>query len=290
MSAANISRRACTALILIGLLLASVGPAGTRAAADLGRPEADAAGPRYAGWAMIAYPSLTEDDLRAMLWRQLSAGANVVWVGHNNPGEVDASIAEPGLSYAVYEALVDPEDPRHGDAVAIVAAQLRLLRVARELGTRVVLPIGYQLRMGATWDAAHPDDLRLNARGEVAYDTGVPNASFYSPALRADLRRYYAWADEYVVRPFRDTLLMLNLADEPSGSDYSAWAGREFAARTGYPFADVGDDDDRQSELCRFQANQIAEYSAWAATQWAELEPSLATTMSFEGATARIHL
>src|SRR3954467_6911082 len=245
MTAPDLPRRACVTLILVGILLASVAPAGLPAAAHRGRPEADAAGPRYAGWAMIAYPSLTEDDLRTMLWRQLTAGANVVWGGHKNPGEVDASTAEPGLSYAVYEAFVDSKDPRHGDAVAIVAAQLRLLRVARELGTRVVLPIGYQLRMGATWDAAHPEDLRLNARGEVAYDTGVPNASFYSPALRADLRRYYAWADEYVVRPFRDTLLMLNLADEPSGSDYSPWAGREFAARTGYSFAEIGDDGSR---------------------------------------------
>src|SRR6266852_2227275 len=78
MIAPSVPRRACATLILVGLLRASVAPAGIQAGADRGRPEADAAGPRYAGWAMIAYPSLTEDDLRAMLWRQLSAGANVV--------------------------------------------------------------------------------------------------------------------------------------------------------------------------------------------------------------------
>jgi hypothetical protein len=290
MTARLARRRTAFTVVLLILLLANLTAWGVPALADTARPEADAAGQRYAGWAMIAYPSLTEADLRAILWRQLSAGSNVVWVGHNNPGEVDATIAEPGLSYAVYEAFVDPADPRHGDAAAIVAAQVRLLRVARELGAKVVLPIGYQLQMGATWDAAHAADLRLDGRGELALDTGVPNASFYAPALRADLRRYYEWADRYLVQPYRETLLMLNLADEPSGSDYSAWAGREFAARTGYSFAQVGDDAGRQAELGRFQANQIVEYAAWAAAQWAELEPTLPTTMSFEGATARIHL
>ena len=41
--------------------------------------------------------------------RQRASGANVVWIGHNNPGEVDSENAEPGLSYAVYEALQNPE-------------------------------------------------------------------------------------------------------------------------------------------------------------------------------------
>jgi hypothetical protein len=233
---------------------------------------------------------MSEADLRAAIWRQLAAGANVVWVGHNNPGEVDASTAEPAISYAVYEAYVDPDDPRHADAAAIVAAQLRLLRVARELGTRVVFPVGYQLRMGNTWDAANPDHLRRNARGGVALDLGVPNASYYSPVFRQDLRRYYEWAYRELVRPYRDILWMVNLADEPGGADYSEWADRAFAGRTGYSFAEVGDDPQRQLELGRFQANQIVEYAAWAATQWAELDPSLPTTMSFCGATARLHL
>jgi len=83
---------------------------------------------------------------------------------------------------------------------------------------------------------------------------------------------------------------MLNLADEPTGGDYSSLADREFVAETGYSFADVGGDPARQIELGRFQTDQIVEYATWAANQWAELDPSLPTTMSFEGATARIHL
>src|SRR5919202_926111 len=99
-------------------------------------------------------------------------------------------------------ALADPAAPRHEDARAIVAAQIRLLRVARELGVKVVLPIGYQLQMGTPWDEAHPGDLRRNARGGVDLETGVPNASFYSLAFRADLRRYYEWANEQIVKPY----------------------------------------------------------------------------------------
>ena len=104
-----------------------------------------------------------------------------------------------------------------------------------------------------------------------------------------DIRRYYEWVDERLVRPYRDTILMLNLADEPSGGDYSPWAEAEFIARYGYGFADVGDDPTRLMQLGAFQSNYIAEYAAWSAEQWAGLEPDLPTTMSFEGATARVH-
>ena len=286
----RLRRPLALASLAASLLLALSSTALPPLAAAQDRSYPGPAGPRYAGWATIVYPTMSDEDVRAMLWRQLSAGANVVWVGHNNPGEVDASIAEPGLSYAVYAAYVNPDDPRHADARAIVEAQLRLLRVARSLGAKVVLPIGYQLQMGTPWDEAHPDDLRRNARGDVALDTGVPNASFYSLAFRTDTRRYYEWANELLVRPYRDVILMLNLSDEPSGSDYSGWANREFIAETGYSFADVGDDPARQIELGRFQSDQIVEYATWAANQWAELQPGLPTTMSFEGATARIHL
>ena len=72
------------------------------------------------------------------------------------------------------------------------------------------------------------------------------NASFFAPDYRRDIRRYYEWADERLVRPYRDALPMLNLADEPSGGDYSAWAEGEFIARFGYGFSDVGDDATRQ--------------------------------------------
>src|SRR5215472_16818003 len=43
---------------------------------------------RYAGWAMEAYPKDTLATLKSEMSRQAAAGANVVWLGHNNPGDV----------------------------------------------------------------------------------------------------------------------------------------------------------------------------------------------------------
>lgn len=262
-------------------------PAPTPAAA---RPEHDARGPRYAGWAMVAYPWMSELAMREALARQKAAGANVVWIGHNNPGEVDAQGSEPGLSYAVFEALQNEADPRREDALAIVQAQERMLRAVRAAGLKAVLPVGYQSQMGSFWDAAHPDALRLEGRGGVNYTTAVPNASFYSPDYRRDIRRYYEWVHARFVRPFRDVILMLNLADEPSGGDFSPWADAAFRQETGYGFAEVGTDPERLTRLGEFQSRYIVDYATWSAQQWAELEPDLPVTMSFEGATLRVHL
>jgi hypothetical protein len=255
-----------------------------------GRPESDDRGPRYAGWAMEAYPSLAASTMGQIVARQAGAGANVVWIGHNNPGEVNASAAEPALSYAVYEALQDDTSPNNADARAIVAAQERMLAAIRAQGLKAVFPVGYQSQMGASWSAAHPDALRTESRGGINRTTAVVNASFYSPDYRRDIRRYYEWVDARFVRPYRDVIIMLNLADEPSGGDYSTWADAEFKARNGYGFADVADNTTRIAQLGQFQTNYIADYAAWSAGQWAELESDLPTTMSFEGATARIHM
>jgi hypothetical protein len=262
-------------------------PVATEGAAQAAVAEAT---PHYAGWATVAYPSMSTADMHAALARQAASGANIVWVGHDNPGEADATVAEPGLSYAVYAALHDPNNPRQRDAQDILAAQLRLLDAARELGVRVVLPIGYQLQMGTAWDDAHPDALRRDSDGQVSMETGVPNASLYAPALQADLQEYYAWVDTTLVRPYWTTIVMLNLADEPAGTDYSSWADAEFQRRTGYAFASIGDDRERQEALGRFQSNYIVDYASWAAAQWVALEPELPTTMSFCSAIARLHL
>ncbi len=264
-------------------------PAPQAIAIPSGRPESDDRGPRYAGWAMEAYPTLSGSTMEQIVARQRNAGANVVWIGHDNPGEVNAQGAEPGLSYAVFEAFQDATHPLHDDAVAIVAAQDRMLGAIRAQGLKAVLPVGYQSQMGPDWSAAHPDALRTENRGGINRTTAVVNASFYSPDYQRDIRRYYEWVDARFVRPYRDVILMLNLADEPSGGDYSAWADAEFKRRNGYGFADVADDPTRIAQLGQFQTHYIADYAAWSAGQWAELEPDLPTTMSFEGATARIH-
>jgi hypothetical protein len=87
--------------------------AASAASSPGGRPESDDRGPRYAGWATEAYPQDSVDKMEEMVARQRAAGANIVWLGHNNPGEVNAQGPEPGLSYAIYEALQDENDPRN---------------------------------------------------------------------------------------------------------------------------------------------------------------------------------
>ena len=237
---------------------------------------------------MEAYAEKSAPDMEVMVRRVSHAGANVVWIGHNNPGEVDSAKVEPGLSYAVYEAYLDPADPRHAAAVAMVEAQHRMLAACRAVGVKAVLPVGYQIQMGAGWNSRHPDSLRLDAEGRPLdiFGGGV-SASFYAPAYRRDIEAYYRWIDAEFVRPYADLLLMLNLADEPIGGDYSSFAEAEFRRQHGFGFADVGDDPQRQQLLGEFQSRYVVEYAAYSAELWGNIHPGLAVTMSFDGAQAR---
>jgi hypothetical protein len=242
----------------------------------------------YAGWAMEAYPELKAAEMEAMVRRTVQAGANVVWIGHNNPGEVEAGKVEPGLSYAVYEAALDPADPRHDAAVPMIEAQRRLLDACRAAGVKAVLPVGYQIQMGRDWNESHPEALRRDAQGRLLdiFGGGV-SASFYAPAYRRDIEAYYRWVDAQLVRPYADVLLMLNLADEPIGGDYSAAAEAEFRRQTGLRFADV-DSPARQRRLGEFQSRYVAEYAAWSARLWQTINPDIPVTLSFDGAQARM--
>ena len=243
---------------------------------------------RYAGWAMEAYPEQSIAKMEEMIRRQVEAGANIVWIGHNNPGEVDAGKVEPGLSYAVYEAVQDPADPRHEAALAIVGAQHRMLSACRAVGVRAVLPVGYQIQMGQRWNEKHPDDVRRDSNGDPLdiYGGGV-SASFYAASYRRDIRDYYAWFNDEFVEPYADVLLMINLADEPIGGDYSASAEAEFRRRHGFGFAEVGNDSLRQQLLGEFQSRYVVEYAAYSAGVWQEIRPELPVTMSFDGGQAR---
>jgi hypothetical protein len=250
----------------------------------------------YAGWAVEAYPEQSTAEMEATLRRMVDHGANgsagspggVVWIGHNNPGIVDAGKVEPALSYAVYQAFRDPEDPRHEDAVAIIEAQRRMLEACRTVGVRAVLPVGYQIQMGRVWNENHPGDLRRDVHGNPLdiYGGGV-SATFYAPGYRRDIEEYYRWLDAELVRPYADVILMLNLADEPLGGDYSSHAEVEFRRRYGFGFDDVGDDPERQRMLGEFQSRYIVDYAVYSAGQWAEIHPGLPVTMSFDGAQAR---
>ena len=242
----------------------------------------------YAGWAVEAYPELSAEEMETMVRRVVDAGANVVWIGHNNPGEVEADKVEPGLSYAVYQAYLDPADPRHETAVAVVQAQHRMLTACRTVGVQTVLPVGYQIQMGQRWNEEHPDDLRRDAGGKLLdiYGGGV-SASFYAGSYRQDIETYYRWVDEKFARPYADVLLMLNLADEPIGGDYSSHAEIEFRRRHGFGFSEVGEVPLHNRLLGEFQSRYVVEYAIYSAELWGEIHPGLPVTMSFDGGQAR---
>jgi len=73
---------------------------------------------KYAGWAADAHPEMTSDELRSMVGRMLDHEANLLWIGHNNPGEVGVDKWEPALSYAVCESYVDGASHLHDAAKA----------------------------------------------------------------------------------------------------------------------------------------------------------------------------
>jgi hypothetical protein len=242
----------------------------------------------YSGWAVDAYPEDSAAEMEATVRRMVRNGANVVWIGHNNPGIVDPHKVEPGLSYAVYEAYLDPDDPRHGAATAVIEAQHRMLAACRAAEVKAVLPVGYQIQMGRVWNRTNSGDLRRDAEGRPLdiYGGGI-SASFYAPSYRRDIQAYYRWIEDEFVQPYADVLLMLNLADEPIGGDYSEHADQAFQAMHGFGFADVGDDPERQRLLGQFQSRYVVEYAIYSAALWEELHPGLPVTMSFDGAQAR---
>lgn len=242
----------------------------------------ESSGPPYTGWATFAYPRKSSRDYRALLEKQLRAGANFVWGGHNNPGWVDLNKHEPALSYAVYEEALDPGAPRHEEAKGMLDAQVRFLEVCRDLGMPIVFPIGYQIQMGRWWEIRHPEHLRRDRHGKVL-DWGGVSASIYSPRYQEDISRYYRWVAETLIEPFKDIVLMVNLADEPFGGDYSSHAEAEFRKRHGFGFDDVGEYPENQRLLGEFQSDVIVDYARWSADAWHQVCPEIPSTMSFCG-------
>lgn len=209
-------------------------------------------------------------------------GANAVWIGHNNPGQVDATKVEPGMSYAMYAALQNENNALYEDARGMADAITRALDAARETKLQVILPIGYQIQMGDVWNQAHPNDLRLTFDGQPLnlYHSGY-TASPYSPQYRADITRYYEWIQHEYVEPYQDVIVMLSLADEPMGGDYSEHAKKAFAVRYGKTMDALSRDE--IWKIGEFQAGVIADYAAWSANEWQRLNPNILTTMSFHG-------
>jgi len=255
--------------------------------ADASTPVSGGSG--YAGWAIDAYPDMTYDQMLADLTRMKQAGANVVWISHANPARPYAQEREVGLNPSVFSAFKDPAQYAYLDAISIVEANKRMLQACKALGLKAILSVGYQTQMGQVWSTQHPQDLRRQANGKLWQVTNGndPYASVYSPTFQKDLRDYYVWIEFEFVHPFRDTIEMLNLADEPLGGDYSSWANAEFQKRNGYGFADVGTSPQRQESLGRFQAGVITDYMTLASGYWNEITPGLPVTMSFDGGAMR---
>ena len=247
---------------------------------------AAAIGGAYTGWVMDAYPDLSSSDFVSTLSQMKQAGANLVWLGHNNPVGVDPNAREVALSYAVYTAATNPGDPQYAAAQSIVAAQWRALDAARSVGMKLVLPIGYQTQMGAAWDAAHPGSMRQAADGSLL-NFGGESASPYDGQFRVDTSRYYQWIEQQFVAPYRDVILMVMISNEPTGVDYSSAADFTFFTHYGYHFADVGTDVQRETQLGDFQSHVMDDYTIWATQQWQALDPALTVTLTFDGSPAR---
>jgi hypothetical protein len=285
------------ALIIAGLLAGcSDLPVGAYQPAKLTAQDAQVvpisqnqATPGYAGWAIDAYPDMSYEQMLAAVRRMQAAGANVIWISHANPARPFAQEREVGLNPSVFAAFKDPSQYAYHDAIAIVEANKRMLRACREAGIKAVLSVGYQTQMGQVWSAAHPQDLRRRANGKLWQVThgNDPYGSIYSPTFQKDLRDYYVWLEFEIVLPFLDTIMMLNLADEPLGGDYSERANQEFRQRNGYGFNEIGDSTARQESLGRFQANVITDFMKLAAGYWNTITPGLPVTMSFDGGAMR---
>ncbi len=249
-----------------------------------------AGGPNnYIGWAYNAYPDTSYADMVRDVTRIKQAGANVLWISHANPATPFKQEREVGLNPAVLDAYRDFGQFAHDDAVEIVESQKNMLRACREVGIKVVLSIGYHTQMGLAWSKRNPDHLRRTPDGKIWQVTNgtEPYASIYSPVFQRDLLDYYRWIDKEYVTPYSDIIMMLNLADEPMGGDYSSWAENEFKQRTGFGFAETGNDPTRQQSLGRFQAGMIVDFMKQGAGYWQALRPTMAVTMSFDGGAMR---
>ena len=127
-------------------------------------------------------------------------GMNVVYIGHNNPGDANPNKTEPGLSYAVYYA-IGRNTPAKSGAASMLDAVIAALDAAEDVGIDVVLPIGYQVDMGPEWSQRYPASSDETHDGTIydPYRSGA-TASPYSQQYRRDIEEYYRWVDATLVR------------------------------------------------------------------------------------------
>ncbi len=209
------------------------------------------------------------------LGRMRDLGFNAVYITHNNDTIADPDGIEPGLAPPVWHALRH-RTPSYDNANRIFESIVDVLDASVEVGIDVVLPIGYQIQMGEEWNAAHPEELRRDASGRTMnHWRSGETASPYSAVYRQDILEYYRWVDDVLVAAYPN-IVALNLADEPMGADYSVHAKVTFQERYGRPFEAAS-----AFERGEFASGVIADYAAWSADRWREINPEIWTMMSF---------
>lgn len=228
------------------------------------------------GWAYTAVPGVSRDQMVKDMTKMKNLGANIVYIGHANQGEVDLNGPEPGLSPAVYFALRDNTDKATG-ASLIYQAIIDSLEASKDVGINIVLPIGYQIQMGAEWNAKNPDSLRLDSNGNnLDFWGSAPTASPYSPIYQRDIKEYYQWVNQKIISKYPH-IIAINLGDEPMGSDFSHWAKEEFARR----YDGVNFDSAPPEARGQFLSEVIADHAALSANMWKEINPTVWTMMTF---------
>lgn len=230
------------------------------------------------GWAYTAIPGVSREQMIEDMKRMKNLGMNIVYIGHANPGGRnvgDPNVDETGLYPGVYFSLRD-KDSFSTDAQLIYQAVLDSLEASKIVGLGVVLPVGYQIQMGTTWDSKNFNQLRIDKNGNNMNHWGSgETASPYSPKYLSDIREYYQWVNDNFVSKYPH-IVAINLADEPMGSDFSQWAKDEFTKRY-----NINLDSAPAETRGEFLSEVIADYASSMANMWREINPQVWTMMTF---------
>lgn len=219
------------------------------------------------GWAYSPLPDTNPEQMIQDMIEMKNKGANVVYISHNNRGDIDSEVNEPGLSYAVYANRNSSEQAKR-----MLQAVRDSLDAAEKADLKVILAVGYQISMGNAWAQENLTEIRRAPSGEEMnhFDSGL-TASPYSQIYRSYIYTYYKWVQSEIVSQYPN-IIALNLADEPMGSDYSKHAekasGLNFQSGLAY-------------QVGKFQSGVLADYADWSASQWLKINPNLWVMMTF---------
>lgn len=230
------------------------------------------------GFAYAAHPALPYEQMLAEIRVLQSAGVNTIYIAHANPARRANQVSEEvGLCYALFDALQNASQADRDLAQWSIESVHRLLRATSEAGMQVVLPTGYQIQMGDAWSERFPNEIRRTANGAALNHwgtAGARTASPYSEQYRQDIVTYYAWVNQEFLARYPQ-IVVINLADEPMGADFSGPAKREFERRSGQPWAKAS-----HRQRGQFLTHMLADYASWSAQALNSLHP-VASMMTF---------